>query len=317
MPFNSVCSFQTSNFPYFKYNLKVSTDKPDDSIYSFNNAYKIYKFINSGTITFTISKLVVSNSDTNTLNYCIVGGGGGGSGAVKVGTVNGVDMYAHGAGGGGGQIKTGSVYICSSENIDQEETITVTIGEGGEGTPKNTSTTYPPNIASSGMESSIAFSQYNTVSGVPATKYRESIIAIGGNGGKTLKGGNSGNDNYGGFTNVATKGSGGGGGSDVNKGGYGDINGGTGAAGMYSTFFKTYLGGGGGGGLSDYHILTGSSGKGNGGNFGDGAGGNTTSAATDGVDNYGCGGGGGGGGYLNNYDGAKGGSGIVFLWVSY
>lgn len=318
MPFNSISSFQPSTFPHFKYDLKPVSST--NAIYSLNNAFKIYRFNQSGAITFSIDNIVNTDSFVNKLNYCIVGGGGGGSGAVNVGTVDGVVKYAHGSGGGGGQVKTGGIYICSIDNLDKQEAITVTVGNGGAGTERSETANYPKNTATDGSPSSIVFSGYNSVSSSGDTVFatRDSIISKGGIGGKTLLGGSSGGDTFGGISNLNNKGSGGGGGSDPNKGGYGSINAGNGGAGTYNKIFGGYLGGGGGGGVSDYFTSSGLVGKGDmsiGG--GSGNGGSTTAEAVSGYANYGGGGGGGGGGYGGNYDGGAGGSGVVLLWVSY
>jgi hypothetical protein len=72
MPFNSISSFQTSTIPHFKYDLKPVSST--NAIYSLNNAFKIYRFNQSGAITFSIDNIVNTDSLVNKLNYCIVGG---------------------------------------------------------------------------------------------------------------------------------------------------------------------------------------------------------------------------------------------------
>lgn len=317
MPFNALSTFQINTRPFVKYDLKL-LEPTTNEIYTLTTRYRIYKFNQNGTITLGLDRLLTTDSLTNKLNYCVVGGGGGGSGAVKAGTVNGVDKYAYGSGGGGGQVKTGFVQICSSDNNDKQETVIITIGEGGAGTAKNTGAFYPKNTASTGSPSSISFSGYKSNStGSITTVFRDTITALGGAGGKTLLAGASGGGTSGGISNLNGKGGGGGGGSDLNKGEYGSINAGNGGIGTYNSVFNRCVGGGGGGGLSDYHSTTGTAGIGGTGNGGGGNGGSTTEIAQPGYANYGGGGGGGGGGYLGNYDGAAGGSGVVFIWISY
>jgi hypothetical protein len=69
--------------------------------------------------------------------------------------------------------------------------------------------------------------QHNAASSVVI---RDSIVSQGGIGGRTLLGGSSGGETFGRISNLNSK-SGGGGGSDPNKGGYGSINAGNGGAG--------------------------------------------------------------------------------------
>jgi hypothetical protein len=100
------------------------------------------------------------------------------------------------------------------------------------------------------------FSGYNAASSVVI---RDSIVSQGGIGGRTRSAGVRA-EKRSADLQPKQQGSGGGGGSDPNKGGYGSINAGNGGAGTYNKIFG-YLGGG-GGGLSDYFLSSGSTGTG-------------------------------------------------------
>jgi hypothetical protein len=220
----------------------------------------VVSFTSVGSTTWTVP------SETTSISYLIVAGGGGGGGGYDTGG---------GGGGGGGMVLTGTQSVTSSN------TYTITVGSGGAASTN----TYP-------------ITTNETDGGVGGNSSFESIIALGGDGGKRSRfqtggsglGGAAQNSNVtsarGGNGGGSNGGGGGGGGATAsgnNKSGTTPGNGGAGLASSISGVSVTY--GAGGLGATGNFFATGASGTANTGNGGNGGG-----AASGGARNGGAGG---------------------------
>jgi hypothetical protein len=286
------------------------------------SGYNIYTFTSNSTIT-------IETNVTKTIYYLVVGGGGAGGGDC-------------GGGGGGGGVLQGS---CT---INSNDTITVTVGEGGTSfyypTP-STNSTYP--TTANGKNSSIIFTSntsnnktsigggyggWTYVVSAYGNGATSSTGGSGGGGGQPNGAGSAGTTGQGnaGATGISAAGKGlggGGGGANANAnnkdGGIGIQCVQLGISSLYPTY---YWGGGGGGGGHNY------ANGGNGGNGGGGGGalsGSFTAVGTGGSSalnsgsngtrsiggNGGANTGGGGGGGPQFYQGGSGGSGIVIIAI--
>jgi len=259
----------------------------------------IYSGATQGWIPTVDDDVTNETPQTFDIDFLVVAGGGGGGGGD------------YGSGGGAGGFRT------STQTVSAGTVITVTVGDGGAGSPSGNN----PANATSGGNSSISGSGLTTITsagGGGAGGYPNAGVAGGSGGGVGANGspalGGAGNTpstspsqgNNGGNLVGLPSGSGGGGASAVgaNKSG---ANGGAGGAGSASSITGssvTYAGGGGGAGYAG-----GGGSGGAGGAGGGGAGG--TAAGSAGTANLGGGGGGSNGGNV----GATGGKGVVILSV--
>ena len=216
----------------------------------------VYTFTTTNTYYFTNSSSTAIN-----FSFLLVGGGGGGGGGHAKN-----NEYSGAAGGGGGGIYQ------SNFNISQSTTVTLSVGQGGNGGLGGTST--------------VGDTDGNQGSDTTLSGGGNTIIGYGGGGGQ-----------HGAINTIPYGGSGGNGnGGDGGRGGYMDEI----TDGNASTYYNppTYSGGGGGGGNGRYV------GKAGGGDGGNGYGGVTlnsdlytnTNANAVGQNGIAYGGGGGGGG---------------------
>jgi len=257
--------------------------------YIYENGQFVITFNTNGTIKF--------NTFSGIDYVAVSGGGGGGGGALAGGGA--------GGGGGGGQVLNGTFYT------HLKETVTVTVGNGGEGGLSDTG--YGSTSGTNGENTN-----FNTGSFI--------INANGGQGGingisfifEGGKGGNNGSNSLGGI-----------GGTAAHKNGYNGINGSGGGGGYYESgsggngaqFNSPLLnyGAGGGGGNGDGGAKGGTGGNNYAGNGGQCYPINPGFDGSSAVSNYGGGGGGGTGGngiIGTSGAGGNGGSGIVIFYVT-
>jgi hypothetical protein len=271
--------------------------------------YNIYVFTTVGNNSGSLS---ISTGDAKTIYYLVVAGGGAGA-------------TDSGGGGGGGGVLQGNCTINSSD------TITITVGSGGNATYS----TY--NTDGNGKNSLIVFnnttSNNQTSIGGGRGAGSVNVGASGGSGGggayeTSGYSGTSGQGNAGAGPVVNSAGGGGGAGIAATT-----INGGIGVLctqlGINSLYSSYYWGGGGGGGNVGGSNIGGNGGDGGGGGGGvrttnPGSGGSGLNAGSNGTQNAGASGkggnggantGGGGGGGPQFYIGGNGGSGIVIIAI--
>jgi hypothetical protein len=279
----------------------IYADTTDDSI-------KYYDGVNWNTI--NVTSAVSFNFD-----YVVVAGGGGGSQGLQDGS-----QGIAGTGGGAGGVLSGS------DTLNGGDTLTITLGAGGNGGAIGTGTTLNPEFDSAnGSNSTIAIGATTiaTATGGGKAGYRFSPLA--GNGGS---GGADTQDSAGGggsgITGQGTDGAAGGSSQNSRAGGSGggqsvagtepfSANGEAGGAGFIETLTtgSEQIAGGGGGGAIDGGTPTSNAyGGGIGGVTDGGVGGNGTA-------NTGGGGGGGGGGNsaAANGNGGAGGSGGAYISI--
>ncbi|MBR2921205.1 MAG: tyrosine-protein phosphatase [Kiritimatiellae bacterium] len=126
-------------------------------------------FTNANNYAWTMPK------NAKNVEFLVVGGGGGGAGAVNGGSNN---TQQGGAGGGGGAVVTGYV-----ESLNKSDTLTITVGEGGDNGTGGSSTASGTGSAISGGTSSFAvggISYITAYGGGGGGGYNTAAVAVGG-----------------------------------------------------------------------------------------------------------------------------------------
>ena len=126
-------------------------------------------FTNANNYAWTMPK------SAKNVEFLVVGGGGGGAGAVNGGSNN---TQQGGAGGGGGAVVTGYV-----ESLNKSDTLTITVGEGGDNGTGGSSTATGTGSAISGGTSSFAvggISYITAYGGGGGGGYNTAAVAVGG-----------------------------------------------------------------------------------------------------------------------------------------
>jgi hypothetical protein len=273
----------------------------------------VYSGATQGWIPTVDDDVTLETPQTVDIDFLVVAGGGGGGRSAEPGG------YHSGAGGGAGGFRT------STQTSNLGVAITVTVGDGGTGSPSAPSGTSPSVLGGTGSNSSISGSGLTTITSAGGGGGANAGI-VGGNGGSgggsastTGGSGNTpstspsqGNNGGSGNNNAPYHGAGGGGGASA-VGGNGTTtvgaNGGAGTASSITGSSVTYSGGGGGGTYDGG--TSGTGGTGGGGNAGAAGGANNGS---NGTANTGGGGGGSSSHGPSEFSaGGNGGKGVVIL----
>jgi len=262
----------------------------------------VYSGSTQGWIPINDGAVANETAQDYTVDFLVIAGGGGGG-------------FDRGGGGGAGGYKNsfgsessgGGGSSLTSITLTGGATYTVTVGNGGAGSPSNTAKGTP------GVDSSIAGSGITTVTssggggggpGIGGSPAEDGIDGgSGGGGGYDAGQAGSGTSGQGFAGAAATPGKGGGGGG-VGATATSTINGGNGLSSSITGSAVTRGGGGGGHDLSNSAPPGGSGGGGNGGR-------DPNVSATDGTANTGSGGGGGNG--SSDQVGGDGGKGVVII----